>query len=227
MRSAVRYALLVLVLLLVFAFSALSAMRFAIHGRETVVPKLTGLTTAEAERLAQANGLLLQVENRFYSDVAAGRIVSQLPAEGARVRRGWPVRVAESLGAQRRTIPNVVGASRRAAEINLRRRGLDIAAEATVALPGAEPESVVAQSPAPEVEASSPSVQLLVATAGDAQFVMPDFSGRPLAEALRVLQQAGFGNVKASAAAGAVAHQSPAAGQRVTPSSAVYLEAAK
>jgi len=227
MRSAVRYALLVLVLLLVFAFSALSAMRFAIHGRETTVPKLTGLTAADAERLAQTNGLLLQVENRFYSDLAAGKIISQLPQPGARVRRGWPVRVAESLGEQRRTIPNVVGSSRRAAEINLRRRGLEIAAESTVALPGTEPESVIAQSPAPEVEASSPSVQLLVATQSEPEFVMPDFTGRSLADALRILQQAGFNNVKASAPAGTVAHQSPAVGQRVVPSTAVYLEAAK
>lgn len=227
MRSAVRYALLVLVLLLVFAFSALSAMRFAIHGRETIVPKLTGLPSTEAERLAQANGLLLQIENRFYSEVAAGRIISQLPQPGARVRRGWPVRVAESLGMQRRTIPNVVGASRRAAEINLRRRGLEIAAEAVVALPGVEPEAVIAQSPAPEVEASSPSVQLLVASEGEPQFVMPDFTGRAMADALRMLQQAGFSNVKSSAAAGTVARQAPMAGQRVTPASAVYLEAAK
>src|SRR5437879_12018761 len=109
MRSFLRYALLALVLLLVAAFSALTAMRFAIHGRETTVPKVTGMTPAEAERSAQAAGLSLHVESRFYSDVAAGRVVSQLPAAGTKVRRGWPIRVAESLGPQRRIIPSVVG----------------------------------------------------------------------------------------------------------------------
>src|SRR5205085_273987 len=161
----------------------------------------------------QASGLLLQVENRFYADAPAGRVVSQMPAAGARVRRGWVVRVAESLGAQRRTIPNVVGASRRAAEINLRRRGLEVAGESSVSLPGAAAEEVVGQSPAAEAEASSPNVHVLVATPAEPQYVMPDFAGSQVADATRILQQAGFANVKSSAPGGAVTKQTPVAGQ--------------
>jgi beta-lactam-binding protein with PASTA domain len=61
-----RYFLLGLVLVLVFAVSALVAMRFAIHGREVRVPKLAGLTQAEAEHIANQNGLVLSVESRFF-----------------------------------------------------------------------------------------------------------------------------------------------------------------
>ena len=43
-----------LVLLLVFLSCALLAMRFAIQGREVYVPRLTGLTPAEAERVQLA-----------------------------------------------------------------------------------------------------------------------------------------------------------------------------
>src|SRR5947209_19393259 len=101
MRSILRFALLALVLLLVAAVSGLTAMRCAIHGREATVPKLVGLTPAEARRDAAANGLLLNIENRFYSaEVPQGRILSQIPPAGERVRRGWEVRVAESLGPQ-------------------------------------------------------------------------------------------------------------------------------
>jgi hypothetical protein len=49
----------------VFLSSALLAMRFAIQGREVQVPRLSGLTPAEAERVANSDGLVLSVESRF------------------------------------------------------------------------------------------------------------------------------------------------------------------
>ena len=49
-----------------------------------------------------------------------------MPAAGEKVRRGWRVRVAESMGPQREIIPAVIGNSERAAELNIRRRGLDL-----------------------------------------------------------------------------------------------------
>src|SRR5512146_703260 len=98
MRQFLRYLALALVLIMVALVSALTAMRMAIHGREVAVPKLVGLTPAEAERQAVSNGLLFAVESRFYStEVPAGRISSQVPQAGAKVRRGSRVRVAESL----------------------------------------------------------------------------------------------------------------------------------
>src|SRR5205814_5752802 len=105
------------VLALVFVLAALLAMRAAIHGREVEVPKLVGLAPAEAQRLLNDRGLLLALQERFYSaEIAEGRIVSQVPPPGTHVRRGWQVRVAQSLGPQRITIPNVVGETQRAAE---------------------------------------------------------------------------------------------------------------
>src|SRR5690242_3659967 len=126
MKSVIRLVLLSLVLLVVALISAVTAMRFAIHGRQVAVPDLLGQTPAQAWKIAEQNGLLLQVERQYYSpSVAEGRILSQLPSPGTQVRRGWQIRVAESLGPQRVAIPNVVGDSERAAEINIRRRGLD------------------------------------------------------------------------------------------------------
>ena len=124
LRKWLRYFLLGLVLLLVFVTSALVAMRFAIHGREVRVPNLVGLTPVEAERLANTNGLVLSVESRFYTpNVPEGRIVSQVPAPDTRVRSGWKVMVAQSLGPQRAAVPNLVGQSEHAADVNLSRRG--------------------------------------------------------------------------------------------------------
>ena len=166
----VRYILSGLVLLLIFIASALIAMRIAIHGREVQVPKLTGLAPSDAQRVANGVGLQLSVENSFYSaEVPAGRVLSQLPPPGTTVRKGWQVRVSQSLGPQRITIPDVVGQSRRVAEINLRRRGIEIGNVAVRNMPGAAPEQVLAQSPAANAQAvTAPKVDLLVNAAADA-----------------------------------------------------------
>ena len=96
-------------------------MRFAIHGRQTKIPKVVGLTPTQAKKLLADHGLVLDEGDRFFSsDVPPGRILSQVPATGMQVRRGWHVRVAESIGPQRVVIPDLVGTSERAAEINLR-----------------------------------------------------------------------------------------------------------
>ncbi len=46
MRRFFRYLLRVLVLIVVFMASVLTAMRFAIHGRQTTIPKIVGMTPA-------------------------------------------------------------------------------------------------------------------------------------------------------------------------------------
>lgn len=192
--------MLALVLIVVAMISALTAMRFAIHGQEVTVPPLVGLSPAEAERTVAAVGLEMSIETQYYSpQIAEGRIMSQLPLAGTKVRHGWQVRVAQSLGPTRVAIPDVTGQSEHAAELNIRRRGLDVASIATVENGQIPADQVLAQSPtanAPQVTA--PKISLLVTSAAEAQtFVMPSFAGQPLGSVSRTLQDAGFrlGNV--------------------------------
>jgi beta-lactam-binding protein with PASTA domain len=239
MRPVIRFVLLALVLLMVAMVSALTAMRMAIHGREVAVPKLVGLAPAEAEREAIANGLLLAVEARFYSpQVPEGRIMSQVPAPGAKVRRGWRVRVAESLGPQRMITPNLVGQSPRAAEINVRRRGLELGGMAVARIPELPPDQVVAQNPAPNAGATSPKISVLVTAPVEPQaYLMPPFIGMNLADASKALQEAGMklgpitmvapeaaNSVRSS---GSIVKQNPAPGQKVLPGTVVSFEVAK
>ena len=62
MKSFFRFVLLALVLLVVALVSALTAMRFAIHGREVAVPDLVGKTPAEARRIADSGGFQMDIE---------------------------------------------------------------------------------------------------------------------------------------------------------------------
>jgi beta-lactam-binding protein with PASTA domain len=200
MKSAIRFAMLALVLVIVAMVSALTAMRFAIHGQEVAVPPLVGLSPAEAERQVAGLGLQISIERQYYSpQIPEGRIMSQLPLPGTKVRRGWQVRVAQSLGKTRVTIPDVTGQSEHAAELNIRRRGLDVASTAEVEEAGIPADQVLAQSPtANETQVAAPRISFLVSAAEEPQaFVMPSFVGQPLGSASRSLQDAGFrlGNV--------------------------------
>jgi eukaryotic-like serine/threonine-protein kinase len=192
--------MLALVLVTVALVSALTAMRFAIHGQEVVVPTLVGLSPTEAERAVSGPGLLVQIERQYYSpQIPEGRIMSQLPLPGTKVRRGWQVRVAQSLGPLRVVIPDVSGQSEHAAELNIRRRGLELVSTAEVQIPGLPPDQVLAQSPAANAsQVAAPKISLLLTATADSEvFTMPSFLGQPLGSASRTLQDAGFrlGNV--------------------------------
>jgi len=241
-----RLMLLTLILMMVALVSALITMRFAIHGREVEIPKVVGMTTAAAREQMGSHGLRLTVEDRFYSnEVPEGRIVSQVPQPGTRVRRGWEVRVAESLGPQRVMVPDVLGQSERAAEINLQRRGLDVGTVAEGQIPGFPADQIIAQSPPPNAPTASPKVSLLINSEdGSESYVMPDFTGRRLGDAAHAVQDAGLhlvgpgatpqnGALSPEAAArnaelawAVIVHQSPPAGQKVTADTPIRFEVA-
>jgi eukaryotic-like serine/threonine-protein kinase len=253
MRQFFRMLLLALVLMTVALISALTAMRFAIHGREVAIPKVVGMGPAEAERAGAALGLQVVIERQFYSaDMPEGRIMTQIPPPGAKVRRGWSIRVAESLGPQRVTIPDVTGGSERVAELNIRRRGLSLGAVAHVNLPDAPLDRVISQSPPANASGvAAPKISLLVSDGAEPlTYVMPNLTGQPLGSAMLALQDAGIkvgkvsvlppvpatplpGEPQAAPVASAVSEpsaasmivtQTPAPGQKIVVGSAVNFE---
>jgi beta-lactam-binding protein with PASTA domain len=213
MKPLFRFAMLALVMVVVALVSALTAMRFAIHGQEVQVPAIVGLTPPEAEHAVAGLGLQIEVERQYYSaQIPEGRIMTQLPLAGAKVRRGWQVRVAQSMGPQRVSIPDVTNQSERAAELNIRRRGLEVSSIAEMQVPGTPADQVLAQSPpANASQVAAPKTGLLVTIAADpSSYVMPSFIGQPLGSASRILQDAGFklGNVSVAPPASAATSDS-------------------
>src|SRR5438105_7773786 len=213
-------------MLVVALISAFIAMRLAIHGREAVVPPLTGLTVAEAESAAGREGLHLALENRFYSaDLGVGRILAQDPPAGSRVRRDWPVRIIESLGTQRVNVPDLAGKSEREAAITVRRLGLEPGVVARLPIE-ADSDVVLAQTPTPNSGgADSPRVSLLVSDPEDAPqpaYVMPSLVGLSYAAATARAATAGLHMVAeaeppAQPAPAAPAVMSGAPGQPIAP----------
>jgi len=244
-----------LILLLIALFSALAAMRFAIHGREARVPNIRGLSLAQAQEAANRVGLTIFVEDKFYSSyVPEGNIISQIPVTNSRVRRGGRIRVAESIGPLRVAIPDLIGQTELAATLNLQRRGLDAVTIPGIAVPNSVADQVIAQVPAAgATEFTSPKVSLLLAQQPKtAEYVMPNLVGRPLADAREKISRAGLqlasvavvgGSAQPAQeesgpavptpaspkvpASGTITYQSPPPGSRVTPDSQIRLSVAQ
>jgi eukaryotic-like serine/threonine-protein kinase len=195
MRQFFRMLLLALVLLTVALVSALTAMQLAIHGHEVATPKVLGMSPSEAERTGAASGLQVVVERQFFSPtIPEGKIMTQMPAPGTKVRRGWSIRVAQSLGPQRVAIPDVTGGSERIADLNIRRRGLTLGSVAHLSLPDVPLDRVISQSPPANASGvSAPKINLLVSDGPEPPvYLMPNLTGQPLGSATLALQDAGI-----------------------------------
>ncbi len=120
--------------------------------------------------------------------------MTQMPLPGTKVRRGWSVRVAQSLGPLRIPIPDVTGGSERIAELNIRRRSLTIGSTAHINLPDAPADRVISQSPPPNATGvAAPKINLLISDGPDPlTYVMPNLTGQPLGSATLALQDAGM-----------------------------------
>ncbi len=232
-----RISMTVMAMLVVALLSALITMRLAIHAGEVEVPDVSNLTVEEAGSKVQNASLNLTIENRFYSTtVPAGRVLSQSPAAGATVRKGWHMRVTESMGPQRVTIPDTVGMNERDAGLAVRRASLDIGALAYLPAPGAQ-DTILAQTPPANAEGvDKPEVSLLLSqaeTSAPKAYVMPSLVGLSFSQAAAKMREMdvrinavlpptpvamnGSGQVLSYVPAGVVVTQVPVAGSRVSP----------
>src|SRR3989454_8457308 len=95
--------LMVAILAVSSIVSALTAMRFAIRGREVEVPQLAGKTKDEAEEILKGRSLRLKVSSssRFSSEVPEGKVLEQIPPSGTRIKVDRTVKILLSLGERR------------------------------------------------------------------------------------------------------------------------------
>lgn len=95
------------------------------RAEQASVPKLQGLTEADADDLLVARGLSLEVVGReYHADVKQDGIIRCNPYEGKRVKRGRAVECVLSLGPRTVLVPRLVGLSIASAEARLGKSGL-------------------------------------------------------------------------------------------------------
>jgi eukaryotic-like serine/threonine-protein kinase len=213
--------------------SALTAMRFAIRGREVEVPSLMGKTADKAKELLGHDGLVLKVSSsRFSSEIPEGHILEQIPPSGTKVKVNRTVRVLVSLGERRFAVPNLVGTSLRAAQLTLAQRKLALGKTLYAHTSDGDASTVVHQTPKPGTqEGSDPSVDILISLGPPAEyFIMPDLIGKPADLVASRARNEGFrlGKINSrkypGVEPGVVIQQKPQAGYRLTKSDVILLD---
>jgi beta-lactam-binding protein with PASTA domain len=225
--------LMVVILAVAGVVSALTAMRFAIRGREVAVPQLMGRTHEEAEQILRSRGLKLKVaSSRFSSEVAEGRVLEQIPPSGTHLKVDRTVRVLLSLGEQRYAVPNLIGTSLRAAQLTLAQRRLLLGNTVYAHTSQGDSSTVVYQVPkAGTHEGGDPSVDILISLGPPAEyFIMPDVIGKPAELVASRARNEGFRIGKMNlrkypgVEPGVVIQQKPQAGYRLSKSDIILLD---
>jgi len=230
-----RMALLLFILSSVAFLSALTAMRFAIQGREVTMPDVVGASVKQARQVLQGRHLEMKIEDRVYSSLPVDAVVRQSPPPNTRVKTWQNAHVVLSLGPQKVSIPPVKDLSLRAAQVELLRSGMQLGEVSSLYLPGSAADTVTLQDPAPgTTDVQSPHVDLLVSLGPrPPAFVMPELAGLPVAEATSKLGAAGLKVARVTAvptteqAPGTVVAQVPVRGQRVDANSTIELQVAQ
>lgn len=224
-----RMLLLAFVLASAAFLSAITAMRIAIHGRETTMPNLVGKNVADANRALTSNGLVLRVADRVYSDLPINVVVRQTPPPGMLMKVSQQAHVVLSLGQRQLQIPLLEGSSLRVSRIELLRAGLQMGEVTSVTIPGEAPDTVLTQNPKPGNVSATPRVDVLVAEPpNEAAYVMPHLIGMNEADAQRRLDAAGLKRKVDYISApqwpkGMVVDQSPSIGSKVAASSTAEI----
>src|SRR6516225_210400 len=230
---ASRVAFLIFILASAAFLSAITAMRIALHGRETTMPNLVGTDVGEARKALRSKGLILRVADRVYSDVPINQVIRQTPPPGMLMKVSQQAHVVLSLGQRQLQIPPLEGNSLRVSRIELLRAGLQVGEVSGLTLPDIPADTVVIQNPKPGAGAASPRVDVLVSQGPrEASYVMPHLIGMNTADAVRRLESAKIARKLNTLSApqwshGAVIDQTPTAGTRLTASTTVELTIAE
>lgn len=227
-----RMGLLLFILASVAFLSALTAMRFAIQGREVAMPDVAGKTAIEARQILQGRGVQMKIEDRIFSPLAVDEVVRQSPPPGMQVKIGQDAHVVLSLGPQKVTIPQIEDTTLRAARIQLLRDAMQVGEVSSAYLPGWPQDQVIQQDPASgSSDATSSHVNILVSLGSRSPaYVMPDFAGLTLSQAESKLGSAGLkvGKITPTqvlgAVSGTVVAQTPRRGQRVDAGTTIDLQ---
>ncbi|HHT74361.1 MAG TPA: Stk1 family PASTA domain-containing Ser/Thr kinase [Firmicutes bacterium] len=217
--------ILVLALLIGFGWGMMKIVPMILFGEDVQVPAIVGLSTAEAERLLQAAGLLLSVEQEVYdNNIPAGHIVTQEPVAGRMVKQGRPIEVRISMGRQILEVPDVSGMTPREARLALTQAGFVLGEEREVFDPESPVNAVVEQHPEPGITVEMGTPVDLVINRGQEVLpyvVVPDFRGQMLRDVQGSLAAHGLtvGNLwqeySTEYSEGQVIEQNPSPGERV------------
>jgi serine/threonine-protein kinase len=151
-----------------------------------------GLSYAQAERaLTQAHLDAKQVQ-AFDETTPKGQVMTSNPGQGQQVRRGTEVALTVSKGPERYAVPNVVNKSKAEASEQITATKLAVGAT-TEAFSETVPQGlVVSVDPPVGTPLKRGEKVALVVSKGREPIKVPDFTGKPSADAIDALSKAGL-----------------------------------
>lgn len=198
---------------------------------EGAIPKVAGLSRAEATKKLEEAEFEVASENRNSSTVAEGDVIYSEPRGGSTATHGSTVTIFVSNGPKLVKVPVLTGSQRRVAVERIRGRGLtpEVGEEESNAQIG----QVLRQSPSAGQELEPGSTVQIVVSAGREKKKMPGVVGLERREAVEEVRAAGLTPVVEEEETsneekiGVVIRQSPRGGTEVLPGGEVTLTVGK
>lgn len=158
------------------------------------VPDVTGKTYEEAQKELNKYDLGIHKSTAPSDTVAKGKIISQDPADGKKVKKHTTVNVVISSGeeAKMTTIPSVVGLAEADAEKALQAKNLVVKKGDPVYSDDVEQGEVVSVSPSEGAEVKEGTTVTLVISKGNQPATVPKLTGKSQSDAEAALSQAGL-----------------------------------
>jgi len=159
---------------------------------EVVIPNLTWLTVEEAEVRLSTLGLRYRIAERVYErTVPEGRVISQRPEAGRRVKKGRIVNLIVSIGKRKVATPNLVGRPFSQVEVVLNEVGLKVGERTEEYNEQYQTGVVAKQDPLPDTLVDiGTHVDVVIAENPKFGIVkMPKLVGKPLGEAQEILNE--------------------------------------
>ena len=123
----VKHLIAALVVVVVLVIGAAMFLEIATkHGEELIVPDLSNMSVQEAQEIAAASDMVIDVKDSvFVKRMRKGAVYRQNPAPGSHVKSGRRIALTiNAINSKKLTMPNLVGLSMRQAKAELLSRGL-------------------------------------------------------------------------------------------------------
>lgn len=194
---------------------------------EVGVPDVIGRTSAEAQKMLEAEGFVVKGNVEASDSVDVGLVIRTDPEVGTKLPAGSAVDLFVSVGPAPVDVPNVLGLDQASATRALTAKGFTV-----VIVPGPSDTypvgTVAATNPAPLTSAAQGSSVTVTISTGPAQVTVPMVQGLTLAAAQTALSDAGLQATVTStpsspATKGLVISQFPTAGTSVRKGTAVQI----
>lgn len=230
-KKALIAAIIAVILILLLGAGALAYSLMS--GPSIVVPDLKGKTLSQAQQTLDAVGLKLKVEKEVSNDkVAPGRVISQDPTAGEKMKKDGTVTVVMSKGLETVAAPDLAGKTEAEATSALKKAGLMLGKVDSGFSDTVAEGQVMAQSPKAGARVEKGGTVDITISGGAQQLKIPDVANNTVDAATSILENAGFkverfDDYNETIERDHVIKQSPVAGDKAAKGSTVTITVSK